>query len=152
MTARVSAMRNSAPCTTDETLEGSASPYPTNPFEDGLLKTVAVRPFAEVRNNFAARLRSNSEPARTAAADSQRTARIASAQRTCLIMICGCGLALGLPWDCLQEDREDFVAVWRVVACHPPGITKDYKTNSVKPSGLCDLTFLSWSQERFCLE
>ena len=33
LTARVSAMRNSAPCTMEETLEGSASPYPTKPFE-----------------------------------------------------------------------------------------------------------------------
>src|SRR6266478_2219343 len=34
-TARVSAMRNSAPWTMRETLEGSASPYPTKPLELG---------------------------------------------------------------------------------------------------------------------
>lgn len=28
-------------------------------------------------------------------------------------------------------------------------ITRNYKTNLAKPSRLCDLTFLSWSQDRF---
>src|SRR6266568_7377376 len=42
LTARVSATRISAPRTTAETFEGSASPYPTNPLQAVDRKTVAL--------------------------------------------------------------------------------------------------------------
>src|SRR5436190_4541155 len=41
-TARVSATRISAPYTSGETLDGSASPYPVKPLHLGDLKTVAL--------------------------------------------------------------------------------------------------------------
>src|SRR5205823_10705790 len=43
LTARVSATRISAPCISGETLEGSASPYPTNPLHVLVLNTVALK-------------------------------------------------------------------------------------------------------------
>ena len=43
LTARVSATRISAPCTSEETFEGSASPYPMKPFEEEFLKTMALK-------------------------------------------------------------------------------------------------------------
>jgi hypothetical protein len=35
----------------------------------------------------------------------------------------------------------------QVLAWHPSMTTKDYKTNSAKCTGLCDLTFLNLSQD-----
>src|SRR5438309_405973 len=43
LTARVSATRISAPCISGETLEGSASPYPTNPLHVLVLNTEALK-------------------------------------------------------------------------------------------------------------
>src|ERR1700688_2346416 len=43
LTARVSATRISAPWTSSETLDGSASPYPTNPSDLPVRKTVALK-------------------------------------------------------------------------------------------------------------
>src|ERR1019366_4756117 len=43
LTARVSATRISAPWTRNETLEGSASPYATNPSDLPARKTVALK-------------------------------------------------------------------------------------------------------------
>src|SRR5580658_159737 len=45
LTARVSATRISAPWTRKETLEGSASPYPTNPWHVRDLYTVALNAY-----------------------------------------------------------------------------------------------------------
>src|ERR1035441_2180278 len=53
LTARVSATRISAPRTSEETLDGSASPYPTKPLQFLDLKTVALnaqRPSAGLQN------------------------------------------------------------------------------------------------------
>src|SRR5450755_292239 len=55
LTARVSATRISAPRTSEETLDGSASPYPTKPEDPLVGKTVALR-----TNRFAAESHSES--------------------------------------------------------------------------------------------